>query len=491
MATRTVLLACFIHFFSLLWQSLASPIEDCARLSRSLPGLVFRNGTREFAESITSYFYVQARLLPACVVSPRDAEEVALAVDFLSKTGSPFAVRGGGHGSVTGAANVARGITIDMRSIADVYLDHGTATLKVGAGATWDMVYNRLDPHALSVLGGRAAHVGVGGYLTGGGISFFSPQRGFACDYIINVQVVLSNGTIVNANATHATDLFIALKGGSNNFGIVTRFDLRTFRQGDLWGGGIVYPNSTFEKLLGTFTSFKQLESFDPFAEIELSFVYLGSSSTSIATSSLYYAKPVVNATTFMPFMLVEPQLSNTLRISNTSDFAKETLALSTQNQSSVWATTTFTMTSTILSRILPIWQASALAMNRMTTITSSMTFQSIPPPPPRGMPNSLGFHTKSSPEKNLVLCLISIFFEDTKSQEDLELATKDFIRAVDQVAEDEGAEELFTYLNYAAGWQNPLHDYGDEVLNDLRKVAIEYDPAGILQKQMGGFKLS
>jgi FAD/FMN-containing dehydrogenase len=54
-------------------------------------------------------------------------------------------------------------------------------------------------------------------------------------------QVVLSSGEIVDANAKSNADLWSALKGGSNNFGVVTRIDLRTFPQGKFWGGFAVY----------------------------------------------------------------------------------------------------------------------------------------------------------------------------------------------------------------------------------------------------------
>jgi len=52
---------------------------------------------------------------------------------------------------------------------------------------------------------------------------------------------VLANGQIVDANASSYSDLFYALKGGSNNFGVVTRIDLKTFPQGKFWGGFIGY----------------------------------------------------------------------------------------------------------------------------------------------------------------------------------------------------------------------------------------------------------
>lgn len=53
--------------------------------------------------------------------------------------------------------------------------------------------------------------------------------------FLILSQIVLASGRIVNANASNHAVLHKALKGGGNNFGIVTQFDLKTFKQGKLW----------------------------------------------------------------------------------------------------------------------------------------------------------------------------------------------------------------------------------------------------------------
>lgn len=76
--------------------------------------------------------------------------------------------------------------------------------------------------------------VGVGGLLLGGGVGWTTPRTGFGCDSVVNYEVVLRNGQIVNANATSHSDLWRALKGGSSNFGIVTRFDLQAFAANNL-----------------------------------------------------------------------------------------------------------------------------------------------------------------------------------------------------------------------------------------------------------------
>jgi hypothetical protein len=76
-------------------------------------------------------------------------------------------------------------------------------------------------------------------------LSFLTAQYGFACDngtlyslflgsliilirsLVVNCEVVLSDSSIISANATAHTDLFWALKGGGNQFGGYVEHDKR------------------------------------------------------------------------------------------------------------------------------------------------------------------------------------------------------------------------------------------------------------------------
>ncbi|KAH8680612.1 hypothetical protein BX600DRAFT_444775 [Xylariales sp. PMI_506] len=60
----------------------------------------------------------------------------------------------------------------------------------------------------------------------------------------------------------------------------------------------------------------------------------------------------------------------------------------------------------------------------------------------------------------------------------------------------DETARSLhrlhqFRYLNYAHPNQNPLAGYGEDDLDFLRRVSVEYDPTRMFQSRVpGGVKL-
>lgn len=114
----------------------------------------------------------------------------------------------------------------------------GSATASVEAGSTWGKAYATLDPFGVTVAGGRASVVGVGGFITGGGYSFHSNRAGFGCDTVRNFEIVLANGTVVNANAKENADLWRAQKGGSGNFGFITRIDMGKLSESRVTGSG-------------------------------------------------------------------------------------------------------------------------------------------------------------------------------------------------------------------------------------------------------------
>jgi hypothetical protein len=64
------------------------------------------------------------------------------------------------------------------------------------------------------------------------------------------------------------------------------------------------------------------------------------------------------------------------------------------------------------------------------------------------------------------------------------------YVGLFEGLAEDEGVRRDWLYLNFAAGFQDPLRGYGEASLTELRTVARRFDPQGFFQKHTGGFKL-
>jgi FAD/FMN-containing dehydrogenase len=85
-----------------------------------------------------------------------------------------------------------------------------------------------------------------------------SGEYGLPCDNIVNYEVVLSNATIVNANSTSNPDLLWALKGGGNQFGMVTKFTMIAIPIGKIWGGTRTFAYDHWPEIMNATQDFTE-----------------------------------------------------------------------------------------------------------------------------------------------------------------------------------------------------------------------------------------
>jgi FAD/FMN-containing dehydrogenase len=67
------------------------------------------------------------------------------------------------------------------------------------------------------------------------GYSYLTNQHGLTLDNVVEYELVLPTGLIVNVNAKNHPDLFFGLRGGFNNLGVVTRFTMKTYPSSQIW----------------------------------------------------------------------------------------------------------------------------------------------------------------------------------------------------------------------------------------------------------------
>ena len=89
------------------------------------------------------------------------------------------------HTPFSGAANIEKGITIDLSRLNQVTPSSDLSTVTVGPGNRWADVYSKLDALEIAIGGGRVAIVGVGG-LTLGGIAPSNPSDREFCNITDN-----------------------------------------------------------------------------------------------------------------------------------------------------------------------------------------------------------------------------------------------------------------------------------------------------------------
>jgi FAD/FMN-containing dehydrogenase len=191
-------------------------------------------------------------------------------------------------------------VTVDLDRIAQIEILNGNRA-RVGGGANTHQVYEALDAHNLSFVGGRVGTVGIGGFTLGGGSSPFSNKYGWALDNVYEYEVVLANGTIVSASEAHNPDLYFALRGGGNNFGIVTAFTVRTFPQGAVSTTRTTYGSNQTEQVLDRVYELFTDETLTSDVEMgyDLYYTYTSQSDSFVLSGTQRYGKPIVNPAVF------------------------------------------------------------------------------------------------------------------------------------------------------------------------------------------------
>ena len=126
-----------------------------------------------------------------------------------------------------------------------------------------------------------------------------------------------------NANATSHPDLYRALKGGANNFGVVTRFDLATFVQGAVSATSIVNNISERNAVFQAFTDIADSSHFDINTSLVTGLLYNSTSKQWLVSNSAVYTEPDVSPPVFKGLSAI-PSVSNSSKITTLAALADE-----------------------------------------------------------------------------------------------------------------------------------------------------------------------
>ncbi|KAI1735654.1 FAD-binding domain-containing protein [Xylaria scruposa] len=448
---------------------------------------------------VNSWWAKNSRQRADCFVLPRTCNEVAAALTTLvnadSENDSNIAVRSGGHSS-TGSSSTVNGVTIDLSHLNSTGYNAETNIASIGPGGKWEYVYAELIKYGITVAGGRDGDVGVGGFLLGGGNSYYSGRVGFGCDSVVNFEVVLANGTIINANQTANSDLWQALKGGSNNFGIVTRFDLEAVPAPDLLRDlrflSFNYSYAMIDAVVGFADSDESIAD-DAFFTF---FSHNTEVSPEIFAAGVHVnTQGITNNTTPFDEAKALPAFYNVTKVENIADAAFES-----KTQSGTWnygLTLTFNNDKRIAQRCVELHTELVESLNALMAPEAYFTQMFLQPLPyyrwAFGRQNGGNVLGLDNLQNNALLYTagVGVIADDAPLEEAHALLKAMAAKVVDFAKSVQG-EMDFIYLNYADIDQDPLSTYGASNIKLMKDVAAKYDPTGVFQTRIsGGYKIS
>ena len=313
---------------------------------------------------------------------------------------------------------------------------------------------------------------------------------------------MLASGTVTTASESTNPDLWRALKGGSNNFGIVTRFTARSFPCSKVWSGFLYMPSSQATKVLAAFHeclngagSTKPV--YDNHAAGPLAcFSYIQAIRVQLLSVNLVYTKlpekknqwPTCwKSSSFASLW----RLWSTCKVRTLTSATDELNALNPPGRRQILATTTIKNDPTTITAVHATYNDAVTSLRRINVkgLVWTLVLQPLLPDWVRkGEANPLGLHDTDEP---LVIVNFAVNWHERRNDEFVKATTRRAIEQMDTFAEANGTSHPYRYLNYCGDWQRPFEGYGEENHRFLKGVSQKYDPEGLFQRGcIGGFKL-
>ncbi|KAH9024017.1 FAD-binding domain-containing protein [Lactarius deliciosus] len=450
---------------------------------------ILSNASQVFFPPSTEYLsdnehvFVSSSETSACSVEPGSTQDLGLILQIVGRSRTPFGVKSGGHSGNRGFSST-RGVQISLARFNTFNVNTQARTVELGPSLLWDDVYERLDPYGVTVIGGRIPGVGVGGLILGGGYSFKSNEHGLAIDNAVAFELVLPNGTVTTVTAEDH-DLWFALRGGGNNFGIVTKFTIKSYPQGQVWGGAILYGSDQLGAVKNAIAEFSKVT--DTNATLVSGFLYL--SGEVIPTVLLFYDAPRPPSGIFDAFLRIPNQQQDILARSYT-DFVK-IQASQTSSPAGVRGNSCgFPTTNYSLNFLDAITDQVLHWGSELTSLDPNVLVEAVEEPFHRSL-FSHGTPSAYPPDRSLVYfpSVITFTWANSSLDETMTRAIRESADSLRVAALKDGqdVEHAAVYSNYAL-FDTPLEDMYGKNVPRLRALRRAVDPGDVMGLA-GGFK--
>ncbi|KAI6752520.1 hypothetical protein HG530_013889 [Fusarium avenaceum] len=417
----------------------------------------------------------QQEARPACRIEPTSSAQVAKALQIVVANWCRFAVKGGGHSTNFDASNSAGGVTIDLQNMDHINLSDDHEWADLGPGLVLGEAYSALEQHGLTFVGGRVADVGLPGFTLGGGISNLSPQYGLAVDNVFEYEVVLPNATMVTARPDLNPDLYFALRGGGNNFGIVTNFRARVVPQGKLLSGDMTFHRDHTDQIIEQVFQLTTNLANDTYMCFSSRYAYNQAGDNFQISMTPAYYKPVPRPAVFNALNSI-PHQSNTVRVDWMSNFAAEGVA--PHGLRRVYATLTYKPSRELHKKLLDIFSSEVEGVKATPGFTSSVVIQALHINAIRAMKerggNALGVESDTPLNR----------WSEAEDDTAMYAYADRWLQQAQAEASQMDLLNPWLYINYANHNQDPFSGYGGSNKLRLQKIQRTVDPYGIFTSE-------
>ena len=463
-------------------------LRACHKLAVSHPNQTISTSDSQYSSYQSTYWSrQQSDLEPTCRFLPSNAEDVRLALEVLYEHNASFAVSSGGHTSNPGFSNIDGGVTIDLSSLNQIRVtnEDDEPAVWIGPGARWGDVYRFLEPDKLTVAGARVSHVGVGGFVLGGGLSWYANQVGWSCDSVLAFELVTPDLQIRRVDRNRHADLFWALKGSAGSFGVVTGIEMRAIEISPVAGvyaGAIAFKEEQLPRVLSVLAKTWTDAEHDQFTSSSLSFGYLP------GEKQFVYNAYVVNTageddTSSLKDWDSIPSIYSSLRHTTIIDSADE---IADSNPLGLRRSKFTFTTAPQLEKVTPLCHLFREFASRLDLDADGLLAMNFQPLTAlmlniSASTSNPNIFTDTLVQDMIPLLVVAVEIWWPDSHKDA--VFEGLMRSLEQeMLGPKGvgwAKHTWIYPNYAAAWQEPFAEWrlGKKTFRKLREVKKLYDP--------------
>jgi FAD/FMN-containing dehydrogenase len=326
----------------------------------------------------------------------------------------------------------------------------------------------------------------VGGLTLGGGISDLTNAYGLACDNVASFEVVTASGIIINVSHETFPDLYWALRGGGNNFGIVTTFNYETIVQPSMWGGMRIHDPSSTPALISAFenavnsadkdTKFAHVISFTTYDAYQLAFTEME------YLTPLDLANPPAIAKEYLDVPFMEDKTGNSTLADLTPHRSDD---MPSGFRTSMWSAS-FKLNTELMQKMVDYFFKVAPGL---PAVSINIALQAFSKPALEAMQkkggNALGLYPKDGPFFHL---LVYMAWNEIKDDSTMMKAAQDYVDTSVAMAKELGADNNYLYMPYSSGYQAVIPSYGSSNVEKLKAISKKYDPTSVFQKLQPGY---
>ncbi|KAK2775716.1 hypothetical protein FQN53_003083 [Emmonsiellopsis sp. PD_33] len=248
----------------------------------------------EFRRRLERWTDIEKKV-PSAIILPATENDIEKIILLAVELQIPFVPKSGGFSMWSTIGS--EGFILDLSLYRDVQLDLKKQQVTICGGATVGEV------NSVTVKEGFVASLGFNNALgaisstINGGIGPLVSHIGYGSDNIISARLVTAEGNLITVSDTENSELFYAIRGAGQFFGLVTSITMRMFHtpsvlgtpDNTVWRYQIVFPIERAEEVINTMTLIAAMDPSSsgaimcmsqgpaPKLKLQITGVYLGS----------------------------------------------------------------------------------------------------------------------------------------------------------------------------------------------------------------------